>query len=94
MGKLKVDRYVVGPVQTNCYVVVNADTKECFVVDPGAAAPQLAERIRRDGYTPVAVFLTHGHFDHIGGLNELPQGVKVLMHSSDMEWVKSVNVLE
>jgi glyoxylase-like metal-dependent hydrolase (beta-lactamase superfamily II) len=85
MGNLKVDHYVVGPVQTNCYVAVNADTKECFVVDPGAAAPQLAERIRRDGYTPVAVFLTHGHFDHAGAAEELAKefGIQVYAHEQE-----------
>ena len=37
------------------------------------------------------VLLTHGHFDHIGGLNDLPAETKVLMHASDMEWVNEVN---
>jgi glyoxylase-like metal-dependent hydrolase (beta-lactamase superfamily II) len=85
MGKLKVDHYVVGPVQTNCYVAVNSDTKECFVVDPGAAASQLAERIRKDGYTPVAVLLTHGHFDHAGAAEDLAKefGAKIYAHEKE-----------
>ena len=49
MGKAKVDMYVVGPVQTNCYFVVNDETKEMIIIDPGAMAKQLAERIRKDG---------------------------------------------
>ena len=55
MGKSKVDMYVVGPVQTNCYFVVNDETKEMIIIDPGAMAKQLAERIRKDGYQPVAI---------------------------------------
>ena len=59
MGKMKVDHYVVGPVQTNCYFAVNTETNEILVIDPGADAKELASRIRFDGYTPVAVLLTH-----------------------------------
>ena len=87
MGKLKVDQYVVGQVQTNCYVLVNAETKECLVIDPGAAAVQLAERIRRDGYKTVAVLLTHGHFDHAGAAEALAEdfGVKIYAHEAEKE---------
>lgn len=87
MGKLKVDQYVVGQVQTNCYVVVNSETKECLIVDPGAAAVQLAERIRRDEYKPVAVLLTHGHFDHAGAAEELAEdfGIQIYAHEDEAE---------
>lgn len=87
MGKLKVDRYVVGEVQTNCYVAVNTETNECLVIDPGAAAKELAERIRRDGYKPAAVFLTHGHFDHAGAAEELAEdfGIKIYAHEAEKE---------
>ena len=57
MGKMKIDQYVVGPVQTNCYFVVNEETNEILIMDPGASAKQLAERIRRDNYTPAAILL-------------------------------------
>ncbi len=69
--KLKVDQYVVGMVQTNCYFAVNEETKEILVIDPGDCARQLSERIRRDHYQPAAILLTHGHFDHAGAAEEL-----------------------
>ena len=71
MSKLKINHYVVGMVQTNCYIVINEETKECFVIDPGASGTQLADRIRKDNLTPVAVLLTHGHFDHAGAAEDL-----------------------
>ena len=73
MSKLKVNHYVVGPVQTNCYFAINEETKELLVIDPGASAKQLAERIRQEGCKPVAILLTHGHFDHATGAEELAQ---------------------
>ena len=68
---MKVEQYVVGPIQTNCYFIINQETKSLLIVDPGAAGKALAAKIREKGYRPVAVLLTHGHFDHVGGVAEL-----------------------
>ena len=48
MGKLKINQYVVGPVQTNCYFAINEDTKDLLVIDPGESPKQLAEKIRQE----------------------------------------------
>ena len=87
MSKMKINHYVVGQVQTNCYVVINNETKECFVIDPGASGKQLAERIRQDGFIPVAVLLTHGHFDHAGAAEELAKefDIKVYAHEAEKD---------
>ena len=63
MAKLKINHYVVGPVQTNCYFAINDETKELIIIDPGYSPKQLAERVRQEGCTPVAILLTHGHFE-------------------------------
>lgn len=88
---MKINHYVVGPVQTNCYVVINEKNKECFIIDPGASAKQLAERIRKDGLTPVAVLLTHGHFDHAGSAEELAEefGIKIYAHEAEKDTLEN-----
>ena len=88
---MKINHYVVGQVQTNCYVVINEENKECFIIDPGASAKQLAERIRKDGFTPVAVLLTHGHFDHAGAAEELAKefDVKVYAHEAEKDTLQN-----
>ena len=87
MGKLKINHYVVGPVQTNCYFAINEDTKELIIIDPGDAAKQLAERIRKEGCKPVAILLTHGHFDHASAAEELAKefGISIYIDEDDKE---------
>lgn len=83
MSRLKIQHYVVGPVQTNCYVAINKDTGEAFIVDPGAAG--LAEKIRENDCTPVAVLLTHGHFDHAEGAAELAAEFDIPVYAHEAE---------
>lgn len=85
MGNIIVDRYVVGMVQTNCYVVVNSTTKECIIIDPGASGLKLAEKIRESGYVPKAILLTHGHFDHAGAAEELAKVFHLQIYAHEAE---------
>ena len=85
MGKLKINQYVVGAVQTNCYFAINDETKEVLIVDPGDNARQLADRIRQEDLKPVAVLLTHGHFDHAGGAAELAREFQIPVYAHEDE---------
>lgn len=55
MVNMKIDHFVVGPVQTNCYFVTNIKTKEMIIIDPGACAKQLAKKVDESGAKPVAI---------------------------------------
>lgn len=85
MLNMKIESYCVGEVQTNCYIAVNGTTKEAFVVDPGASAGKLAQRISELKVTPVAILLTHGHFDHAGAAEELAKLLKVKIYAHEAE---------
>ena len=76
---------VVGPIETNCYIVSDPETKSCAVIDPGFEPERLISVLEEDGLSAKYVFLTHGHFDHIGGVAELRArtGAKVVIHEAD-----------
>lgn len=91
---MKIGNVVLGPVGTNCYIVSNEVTKECFVVDPAACPQGFVDHIRNTGLIVKAVLLTHGHFDHIMGLGgflrEFP--VPVYAHEAEKELLEDAQL--
>ncbi len=72
---LAVDRYALGPLQTNCYVVrLDRGAAECAIVDPGADAANLRLELARLGTSCAGILVTHGHFDHVGAVADLAEG--------------------
>ena len=79
---LKMKTLSVGELGTCCYIVWDDAADACVVIDPGAEP----ERIRRacDGRRIEAILLTHGHFDHIGAVEELAKdGAEIVIHRED-----------
>lgn len=76
-------RVVVGPLETNCWIVRDAGSRAAIVIDPGDEPERILAAV--DGLLPVAVVLTHAHWDHVLGLPEVATalGVPVVGHAED-----------
>lgn len=85
MSKIKIGRMVVGAVQTNCYFLHNADTNEVVVIDPGDKGKMIYQELTARGYKIKAVLLTHGHFDHIMGADDIRKSAGVLVYLGEHE---------
>lgn len=85
-----VKRYTLGMYQTNCYLLVDETSGECAVIDPGCVCDDLENEIEFKNYDVKYIILTHGHFDHIGGLEHYMSKydkATVLMHKYDVDSV-------
>lgn len=76
---MKIETFVLGDVRTNCYLLINEETKEALVVDPADRADVIVRKLIDEGLTLKAILLTHGHGDHILAVGALKKqfGVKV-----------------
>lgn len=83
--------FIKPPIENNNYLIIDESSKEAALVDCSSMDDDILLELKKNGATLKYVLLTHGHFDHISGLNDLPKNVKVLMHKLDSEWVEQVN---
>ena len=96
---------VLGPVMTNCYIVYDSETKDAMVIDPAWDYQKIDQALQQHQLQLKLIFLTHGHADHIGALQELRnyKQVPVYVGKGDKEsvipgiiylysWEKKLNV--
>ncbi|MDI9509843.1 MAG: MBL fold metallo-hydrolase [Clostridiales bacterium] len=87
MRRIHIKTMVLGMVQTNCYIVREAKSKEAIVIDPGDNAERINEYLKENDLKCKAILLTHGHFDHITAANELKNltTAPIYAHENEVE---------
>lgn len=85
------DHLVVGPLDCNCYIVGDAETRDAIVIDPGGDADTIAESLAANKLTVKAIVATHAHFDHLIAAERLREltGAPFHMHAADrplLDW--------
>ena len=83
--KMKVERMVLGQIQTNCYFAINEATKETIVIDPADRPDSVLRKAVDEGLTLKAIFLTHGHADHMLGVPELKAKLGIPVYACEAE---------
>lgn len=85
MGELKIGRMVLGICQTNCYFLYREGEQEAIVVDPGDKGENIYRALQKNGFRVAGILLTHGHFDHIWGLDGLRNAANAAAESEGLE---------
>jgi len=102
MSEFRIKTLVLGAVGTNCYLVYREsndrkdsdEKKAAVVVDPADNAPYILQKCQELGLTPVAILLTHGHFDHILAVQELRNacGCKIYVGAQEDRLLKNATL--
>ncbi|MEN6307476.1 MAG: MBL fold metallo-hydrolase [Anaerohalosphaeraceae bacterium] len=92
---MHIDTFVLGDFQTNCYVVrADESKKDCVLIDPGLHPYPLVQFLQQENLNPEAVIITHGHIDHIGGVEIIRESwpkTNVYIHKADAEMLTDPN---
>ena len=83
---MKIISMQVGPIRTNCYILIDEESKKTAVIDPGEDADRILAALREEDSQVEYILLTHGHYDHTTAVPELhaalPQA-RIYIHQAD-----------
>lgn len=91
---MKIERFALGSLGTNCYLLINEESKEILVVDPASCPEYFISHIKANGYQLKAILLTHAHFDHVMGIDGLVKefDVPVYLHEEEKDILAKANL--
>jgi hydroxyacylglutathione hydrolase len=82
---MKIETLTVGPLEENCYLVIDESTNRAVLIDPGDEPERILAALHDSGATLESVWLTHAHFDHLGGLAGVLRAHPVPVHMHPLE---------
>ena len=88
---LNIHTLPLGDYQTNTYIVHAPDSKSCVVIDPGYLPERILREVSKLGLSVDAVLLTHGHFDHVGGVEQIVTETGCALWMSESDWSQFPN---
>ncbi|MFD1736533.1 MBL fold metallo-hydrolase [Bacillus salitolerans] len=85
---MKWRRMPLGPIGTNAYIISNQQ-KECLIIDPGSEPSKVFGYIKENQLKPIAILLTHAHYDHIGAVDDVRDmyEIPVYIHKKEQSWL-------
>ena len=90
-----IKQYIAGPIEANNYLVADEKTKEAVLIDCSETVEKLLNDVKTLGLNVKYILLTHGHFDHVMGVNDMKEklGAKVLINEKDKSQVEMTKTI-
>jgi hydroxyacylglutathione hydrolase len=82
---MKIEMLTVGPLEENCYLVIDESTNRAVLIDPGDEPERILDALHDSGATLESIWLTHAHFDHVGGLAGVLRAHPVPVHMHPLD---------
>ena len=94
MSEIKIKKMILGVIDTNLYIVYDNDKKEAVIIDPADEPGRIMNAIKKLDVKPVAIFLTHGHYDHILAANFIKNyyHIPIVAHNREKTLLKNSNL--
>ena len=88
-----IKQFIAGPLENNMYLLVDDDTKQAVLIDATALTSDITDTVKNLGADVKYILLTHGHFDHIMGLNDLKNalGAQAVINKNDLVLSDKIN---
>lgn len=83
--KIFLEQLIVGPMEANCYILADPDTRQAIIIDPGDDYEKIKDCVNRNKLKLAFVVITHGHIDHIGANNKF--NLPIYVHRLDGEFL-------
>src|SRR5512135_3919151 len=82
---MQIETVPVGQLDTNCYIVLDEESREAMVIDPGDEPDKIRASIDARNLQPSTIIFTHAHYDHVCAVRELKDTyqARVLMHAAE-----------
>ena len=90
-----IKRYIAGPIEANNYLVADENSKEAVLIDCSETVEKILDDVKNSGLNVKYILLTHGHFDHVMGVNDMKQklNAKVLINEKDKSQVEMTKTI-
>ena len=90
-----IKQYIAGPIEANNYLVADEKSKEAVLIDCSETVEKLLSDVKELGVKVKYILLTHGHFDHVMGINDMKKklGTKVLINAKDKSQVEMTKTI-
>ena len=92
---MKISKYMTGPLQVNTYFAYDEETNKGFIVDPGGYDSRITDEVKSLGIELEYIILTHGHGDHIGGVEQFKvdfPDAKIIAHEAEAEMLLDARI--
>jgi hydroxyacylglutathione hydrolase len=88
---MMIKKFVVGSLESNCFIIADEKLKECLITDPGDEPDRILDFIHENNFKVKYIVCTHAHFDHVAAVSDIKKDTDalVVIHKDDLELYKS-----